>query len=461
MNHIVGPALAQKDYRAIHLSRHLLPFEDHRRLKAADARVLMHGQGMYVWDDHGTRFLDAMSGLWCTAVGYGHPDLANAAQAQIHDLSFCSQFFHTTHPAVAELTAKLFELLPPNFGRLMYANSGSEVNDTMIRVVRRFWQLAGKPDKKILISRHNAYHGSTVGSGSLSGMQMMHEFGGLPIPDISFIGEPYWFGYRGDLTEHEFGLQAAQQLEIRLLELGPENVAAFVAEPFQGAGGMIYPPASYWPEIQRICRQYDVLLCADEVVGGFGRSGKWFAHEYFGFEPDTMSLAKALTSGVIPMGALVLSHRVADTLAECGGVIAHGFTCQGHPVAAAVALANLRLLDEGGLVAQVEHHTGPYFQQCLRERFARHPLVGEIQGSGTVAALQLSPDGSNKARFANEMAAGNLCVRKAWEQGLIVRATAARIILAPALIAGRREIDELIDKLGRAVDQSAVALKLM
>lgn len=461
MNDIVGSALARKDYRAIHVARHLLPFEDHLHLKPEHARVLVRGQGMYVWDDHGTRFLDAMSGLWCTAVGYGHPALQRAASAQIGTLSFCSQYFLNTHPAVGELTSRLFELLPLHDGRVLYANSGSEVNDLMMRSVRRFWALAGQPDKRIIIGRRNGYHGSTQGSAAISGIDAMHRFGDLDLGEVRHIGEPYWFGYTGKQSEYEFGLASARELETAILDAGADKVAAFVAEPFQGAGGMVYPPYSYWPEIQRICRHYDVLLCVDEVVGGFGRTGKWFACDHFGIEPDTMSLAKGLTSGVIPMGALVLSHRIADTLAECGGPFAHGFTCQGHPVAAAVALANLRLLDEGGLVRQVEHDTGLYFQHCLRERFDGHPIVGEVQGSGMIAAVQLSPDPVARARFDNEDSVANHCARHALDHGLIVRSSRARIILAPALIATHGQIDTLVEKLGEAVDATGRALGLM
>lgn len=461
MNHIVGHALAKKDYREIHVSRHLLPFEDHLHLKPEHTRVLVKGKGMYVWDDHGTRFLDAMSGLWCTAVGYGHPALRRAAAEQIDKLSFCSQYFLNTHPPVAELTSKLFELLPAQYARVLYANSGSEVNDLLMRVVRRFWALGGQPEKRIIIGRRNGYHGSTQGSAAISGIDMLHQFGALNLDEVRHIGEPYWFGHTGSLTEHEFGLAAARELETAILDAGAGKVAAFIAEPFQGAGGMIYPPPSYWAEIGRICRRYDVLLCADEVVGGFGRTGKWFASDHFGIEPDTMSLAKGLTSGYIPMGALALSRRIADTLAECGGPFAHGFTYQGHPVAAAVALANLRLLDEGGLVDEVARDIGPYFQSRLRARFALHPIVGEIQGSGMIAALQLSPNPAARVRFTKEDVVGTHCARQALERGLIVRSSAARIILAPALIATHAQIDTIIDKLGEAVDATARSAKLM
>ncbi|PPA00362.1 aspartate aminotransferase family protein, partial [Pseudomonas sp. MWU12-2312b] len=333
-------------------------------------------------------------------------------------------------------------------------NSGSEANEVLIRTVRRYWQVLGKPEKKIMIGRWNGYHGSTLAATALGGMKFMHEMGGM-IPDIEHIDEPYFFAHEGSLTPAEFGLRAAQQLEAKILELGADKVAGFIAEPFQGAGGMIFPPESYWPEIQRICRKYDVLLCADEVIGGFGRTGEWFAHEYFGFEPDTLSIAKGLTSGYIPMGGLVLSKKMAQVLVEQGGVFAHGLTYSGHPVAAAVAIANLKALRDEGVVARVKDDIGPYLQQCLREVFGNHPLVGDIQGTGMVAALQLAEDKTSRKRFANENDIAWRCRTIGFEEGVIIRSTLGRMIMAPALIASREEIDELVGKTLKAVDRTA------
>ena len=450
-----------KNYQSIDAAHHIHAFLDQKALNAEGPRVMVKAKGLYLWDSEGRRYLDGMSGLWCTAVGYGRAELIQAATRQMNELSYYNLFFHTTHSPVIELTKKLFELLPGDFSHVVYTNSGSEANEVLIRTVRRYWDVLGKHDKKILIGRENGYHGSTVGSASLGGMKFMHEMGDLPIAKIEHISEPYWYGYQGELSPEQFGLQAARELETRILALGADKVAAFVAEPFQGAGGMIFPPATYWPEIERICRKYDVLICADEVIGGFGRTGEWFAHQYFGFHPDTISIAKGLTSGYIPMGGLVLSRKIGQTLVENGGVYAHGLTYQGHPVAAAVALANLKLLDEGGIVNKVKADTGPYFQKALRAAFADHPLIGEIQGAGLVAALQFAQSKTERTRFDNESDLAWRCHRIAFDDGLIIRATLGRIILAPALVATHAEIDELVAKTRKAVDQTAREIGVM
>ncbi len=445
------------DYQALDAAHHIHAFLDQKALNAEGPRVIVKGEGLYLWDNDGQRYLDGMSGLWCTNLGYGRKDLNAAAARQLEQLPYYNMFFHTTHPAVVELSELLFSLLPGHYSHAIYTNSGSEANEALIRTVRRYWQILGQPQKKIMIGRWNGYHGSTLAATALGGMKFMHEMGGM-IPDVAHIDEPYWYGHEGDLSPAEFGLRAARQLEEKILELGAENVAAFIAEPFQGAGGMIFPPQSYWPEIQRICRQYDVLLCADEVIGGFGRTGEWFAHEYFGFEPDTLSIAKGLTSGYIPMGGLVLSKRMAEVLVEQGGVFAHGLTYSGHPVAAAVATANLKALRDEGVVTQVKNETGPYLQRCLREVFADHPLVGEIQGAGMVAALQFAEDKATRKRFANEADITWSCRTHGFEEGLIIRATLGRMIMAPALVATHSELDELIEKTQRAVDRTAQEL---
>lgn len=446
--------------RTVVAARHLAPFADQRQVKPEYITVMVRGEGMNLWDSEGKHYLDGMSGLFCTALGYGREELVEAATRQMRQLSFCSPYMNFTHPPLARLAEKLFAILPERYGRVIYCNSGSEANETLIRTVRRYWDTVGRPKKKIFISRHNGYHGSTMGSASLGGFKAMHDMGGLPIPGIHHIGEPYWFACTDDLTEEEFGLRAAGELEEKILELGPDNVAAFVGEPFQAAGGFIFPPSTYWPEIQRICRKYDVLLCVDEVVGGFGRTGEWFSHQLYGIEPDTISVAKGLTSGYVPMGGLIISNRIADAIVA-GGLYAHVFTYQGHPLAAAVACANLDLLNDGGIVDKVKSHTGPYLQQALRETFSHHPLVWEVQGFGAAAALQLAPVKGEKQRFADEDIVGMYCTQRATELGLLVRASMSRMILAPALTATRGEIDEIVRRLKSAVDRTAQALKMM
>ncbi|WP_323614038.1 aspartate aminotransferase family protein [Pseudomonas putida] len=460
MNAPFQPQRDTRDYQASDAAHHIHAFLDQKALNAEGPRVITRGERLYLWDNDGRRYLDGMSGLWCTQLGYGRKDLTAAAAAQMDQLAYYNMFFHTTHPAVIELSELLFSLLPGHYSHAIYTNSGSEANEVLIRTVRRYWQVVGQPNKKVMIGRWNGYHGSTLAATALGGMKFMHEMGGL-IPDVAHIDEPYWYAEGGELTPTEFGRRCALQLEEKILELGAENVAGFVAEPFQGAGGMIFPPESYWPEIQRICRQYDVLLCADEVIGGFGRTGEWFAHEYFGFEPDTLSIAKGLTSGYVPMGGLVLSKRIAEALVERGGVFAHGLTYSGHPVAAAVAIANLKALRDEGIVRQVKDDTGPYLQRILREVFANHPLIGQVQGAGLVAALQFAEDKGSRKRYANENALAWQCRTYGFEEGVIIRSTLGRMIMAPALVATHGELDELVDKTRIAVDRTARGLGIL
>lgn len=447
-------------YQTVFSSRHFAPFADLRQIKPEHVTVMVRGEGMHLWDSEGKCYLDGMSGLFCTALGYGREELVEAATRQMRQLSFCSPYFNTAHPAVAELAEKLFAILPNRYERVVYCNSGSEANETLIRTVRRYWDVMGRPKKKAFISRINGYHGSTMGSASLGGMKHMHEMGGLPIPDFHHIGQPYWFACQDELTEEEFGLRAARELEDKILELGPEKVAAFVGEPFQAAGGFIFPPSTYWPEIQRICRKYDVLLCVDEVVGGFGRTGEWFSHQLYGIEPDTISIAKGLTSGYVPMGGLILSRKMSEAIVA-GGVYAHIFTYQGHPLASAVACANLDLLNQGGIVERVKTDTGPYFQRALRETFSNHPLVWEVQGAGAAAALQLAPAKGKKQRFTNEDIVAGYCMEQGIAAGLIFRPTLARIILAPALTATHEDLDDIVRRLKFAVDRTAQVLKMI
>jgi putrescine aminotransferase len=324
-------------------------------------------------------------------------------------------------------------------------------------MVRHFWAVQGLPQKRVFIGRHNGYHGSTVAGASLGGMKGMHAMGGLPIPDIVHIDQPYWFGEGGELDPAAFGLERARQLEAKIIELGPDRVAAFIGEPVQGAAGVFIPPDTYWPEVQRICRKYDVLLVADEVITGFGRTGPWFASEHFGIQPDVMTLAKGITSGYIPLGAVMFNDRISAVLSERGGELAHGFTYSGHPVCTAVALENIRLLEEEGIVERARTDTGPYLAERWRALGA-HPLVGEARILGMVGALELVPRKPSRQYFPDRGAVGALCRDIALRNGLILRATNDAMLLSPPLVISRDEIDELADKAWAALDQTAAAL---
>ena len=270
----------------------------------------------------------------------------------------------------------------------VFVNSGSEANDTVLRMVRRYWALEEQPERRVIISRINAYHGSTVASASLGGQSYIHKMDGLPIPEIEHIEEPYWFVNGGDLSPEAYGLKVAQELEKKILEVGPERIAAFIGEPIQGAGGVIVPPVSYWPEIQRICKVYGILLVADEVICGFGRLGHWFGSEYYRLDPDLMPIAKGLSSGYLPIGGVLVHDRVGVVLHEKGGEFSHGFTYSGHPASCAVALENLKIIEEEKLVGQVKTETGPYLKKRWKE-FNDHPMVAEVRNAGLLGALEL------------------------------------------------------------------------
>ena len=454
-------ARSTAEYRALDAAHHIHPFSDMGSLNKQGSRVIVKAKGVYLWDSDGNQIIDGMAGLWCVNVGYGRKELADAAYRQMLELPYYNTFFKTTHPPVIELSALLAKLTPEPFNHFFYCNSGSEGNDTVLRIVHQYWLTQGKPSKKIVISRKNGYHGSTIAGGTLGGMGYMHEQMPSKVENIVHIDQPYFFGEaEANMTPEEFGLARAQQLEAKILEVGAENVAAFIGEPFQGAGGVIFPPSTYWPEIQRICRKYDILLCADEVIGGFGRTGEWFSHQHFGFEPDLITMAKGLTSGYVPMGAVGLHDRVAKAIIE-NGDFNHGLTYSGHPVAAAVAVANLKLLRDDGIVARVKSDTGPYFQQRLREALANHPIVGDISGVGLVAGIQLAEDPKSRKRFANGGDVGTLCRDFCFNGNLIMRATGDRMLLSPPLVISRAEIDELVSKAKTAIDATAQQLGLL
>jgi len=439
-------------------AHHLHPFNDNAALAKKGTRILARGEGCYVWDAQGNQLLDAFAGLWCVNLGYGRRELGEVASRQMTELAYYNSFFQCTTEPTVRLSAKLAELVPGDLNHVFYANSGSEANDTILRMVRHFWKVQDQPEKTLFIGRHNGYHGSTVAGASLGGMKGMHAQGGLPIPDIAHIDPPFWFADGGDLDEDSYGRLCAQRLEDKIQALGAHRVAAFIGEPIMGAIGVWIPPRNYWQEIEKVCRRHDVLLVADEVICGFGRTGHWFAAETFNFRPDIMTLAKGITSGYIPLGAVMFNDRVAGVLKNKGGELAHGYTYSGHPVCTAVALENIRILEEERIIETCRTDTGPYLAERWRA-LGEHPLVGEARICGMVGALELVPSKPARHGFEDRGRVGALCRDIALQNGLILRATYDAMLLSPPLIISRAQIDELFDKAWKTLDLTAAALK--
>ena len=442
------------DWQAADSAHHLHSFTDTKSLAEQGCRVITRADGVYIWDSDGNRLLDGMAGLWCVNLGYGRRELAEAAYEQLLELPYYNNFFKTSPPTAIELAGLLAEITAPHLNRVFFTNSGSEANDTVFRLVRRYWDLAGKPGKEVFISRDLAYHGSTVAAASLGGQRPMHEQGHLPIPGISHIAPPYWYRDGGDLSPEEFGKAAARLLEQEINTLGAERVAAFIGEPIQCAGGVIIPPESYWPEIQRICNEYDVLLVVDEVICGFGRLGTWFGSDYYRLQPDMMPIAKGLSSGYLPIGGVMVGDRVADLLIAEGEEFFHGFTYSGHPVACAVALANIAILRDEKIIENVRDNTGPYLEKRWNE-LAGHPLVGETRGVGFLRALELVKNKHTREFFDPVGDVGQICRDFCFNNGLVMRAIRDTMVVSPPLIMTREQIDELIELVNKCLDLTA------
>ncbi|WP_430421828.1 aspartate aminotransferase family protein [Methylibium petroleiphilum] len=442
-----------QDWQAADAAHFLHPFTDFDALAKKGSRIIERAENIYLWDSEGHKILDAMSGLWCVNVGYGRQELIDAATAQLKQLPFYNAFFQTATPPAIELAELLSEVTPPQFRHVFFSGSGSEGNDTVVRMVRRYWDVLGQPERKVIISRNNAYHGSTMAGASLGGMSGMHAQGGLPIPDITHIEQPYWYelGRPQGLSRDDFGRLAASWLEKKILEVGPERVAAFIGEPVQGAGGVIIPPATYWPAIQAICDKYGILLVSDEVICGFGRTGRWWGCETMGTRPDLMTFAKGVTSGYIPLGGVMVGERVARVLIEQGGEFNHGYTYSGHPVACAVALANIRLIQRERLVDRVRDDLGPYLAQHF-EALKAHPLVGDAETCGLMGAVVLTRDKASGTPFASDLEVGMVCRGHCFGNGLIMRAVGDRMIIAPPLVMTRDQIDEMMVLIKRCLD---------
>lgn len=443
--------LPTQELQAIDAAHHLHPFTHGAELAGKGARIITRAEGVWLTDSDGNRMLDAMAGLWCVNIGYGRDELAEAAAAQMRQLPYYNTFFQTSHIPALSLAQRIAQLAPDPLNHVFFASSGSEANDTNIRLVRHYWACRGKPEKTAIIARKNGYHGSSMGSASLGGMAAMHAQGGLPIAGIHHINQPHWYGEGGDMDPAEFGRARAQELEAKIAELGEEHVAAFIAEPIQGAGGVIIPPESYWPEIQRICDAHEILLIADEVICGFGRTGHWFGSQALDIRPDVMTIAKGLSSGYAPIGGSVVTDHVAEVINQ-GGEFNHGYTYSGHPVSCAVALENLRIIEEEGLVAHTRDVAGPALAAAWAQ-LAEHPLVGEARSYGLLGSLALSPSAEARGVFDAPVGTVGLHCREAcFANGLVMRHVGDRMIVSPPLVISEDEIGTLVTKASAALD---------
>jgi len=451
-NHFPTEELQKRD-----AAHHLHPFTAQHDLANKGSRIITSAQGVYVYDSNGEELLDAMAGLWCVNIGYGREELAMAAERQMRELPYYNTFFQTTHIPAIDLSEKLAKLAPRDLNHVFYAGSGSEANDTNIRIVRQYWALLGHAEKNIIISRKNAYHGSTLGGASLGGMNAMHQQGGLPIPNVQHINQPDWWAEGGELSPEEFGLARARELEQAIVEFGEERVAAFIAEPVQGAGGVIVAPDTYWPEIQRICDKYEIILIADEVICGFGRTGNWFGSQTMKIRPDIMTIAKGLSSGYQPIGGSIVSKKIAEVIGK--DEFNHGYTYSSHPVAAAVALANLNIIESEGIVQRVQNETGPY----LAKKWATlsdHPMVGEAKIVGMMGSLALTPDKANRSKFLSPSGTvGYICRECCFANNLIMRHVGDRMIISPPLIIDKEQIDILIERAWKSLDEGMSKVK--
>jgi len=449
--------MSTAELQKLDAAHHMHPFTDANGLAAKGARVIKSAKGVWLQDSEGNKIIDGMAGLWCVNIGYGRTELGDVAKRQMDELSYYNTFFQTTHVPAIALAAELAKIAPEGMNHTFFAGSGSEANDTNIRLVRRYWQVKGMPEKRVIIARKNGYHGSTMGGGSLGGMSPIHAHGGK-IDGIHHIDQPDWWSEGGDMTPEEFGLERARQLETAINEIGLDKVAAFIGEPIQGAGGVIIPPSTYWPEIQRICDKYGILLIADEVITGFGRTGNMFGSTTFGIRPHIMTIAKGLSSGYQPIGGSIIHDEVFKVVAE-GGELYHGYTYSGHPVAAAVALENLRIIQEEGIIDHVRNVAHPYLK-AKWDALTEHPMVGEAKLVGLMGSIALTPNKATRAKFKAEAGTVGFKVReRCFANNIIMRHVGDRMIIAPPLVITPDEIDVLIARATKSLDEAYKIVK--
>ena len=434
----------------------LHPTTDLPALRRDGALVIERGQGIRVWDDAGKEYIEGMAGLWCTALGYGVEELAETAAQQIRKLSFSHLFAGRSHEPAVALAEKLREIAPIPNAKAFFGTSGSDANDTQVKLVWYYNNALGRPKKKKIISRRRGYHGVSLAAGSMTGLPAFHKSFDLPLPQFRHVTCPHHYrdAQPGE-TEAEFTARLAAELDEMIRAEGPETVAAFIAEPVLGAGGVVVPPAGYYPAIQAVLDEHDVLLIDDEVICGFGRLGTRFGAEAMDMRPDTVSVAKALSSAYMPISAVLVPDEMVDVFVEAGerwGLFGHGFTYTGHPVCAAVALRVLELMEERDLYNHAER-VGRYFQARLR-RFADHPLVGETRGVGLIGACELVADKETREAFPATRGVGAYCQDRCLDHGLILRALGDTVAFCPPLIVAESDIDEILERFGRGLEET-------
>ena len=441
---------------------HLHPSTNLRAVQKEGPLVITRGEGVYVYDDEGRRYLEGMAGLWCAALGFSERRLADAAYRQMCELPFYHSFGGKVPAIATELAERLIGIAPAGMGKVLFANSGSEANDTAIKIAWYVNNALGRPQKKKIISRQRAYHGVTIASGSLTGLAFAHDDFDLPIARILHTDCPHYYrGAKPGESEEAFAARLAANLEGLILREGPDTVAAFFAEPVMGAGGVIVPPATYFDRIQPILKKYEILFVVDEVICGFGRTGNMFGAQTFNLRPDIMTLAKALSAGYQPISASLVTNQLYETLlaqSDKLGIFGHGYTYSGHPVPVAVALETLKIYEERDIVAQVRR-LGPRLQAGIRS-YADHPLIGEARGIGLIGAVEVVRDKATKQSFDPKAGVAAYLVRRAQHHGAILRNMPGEIVaFSPPLIINETEIDEMMSCFGKALDDTWAMVK--
>ncbi len=427
-------------------------------LKATEQLIIDRGEGAYVYDEHGKQYLEGMAGLWCTALGYGNEELIAASSEQMRKLSFSHMFGGKSHNVGMQLAEKLKSIVPVDDAMIFFGTSGSDANDTHVKLLHYYYDAIGKPEKKKIIARDRAYHGVTVAAAALTGLAPMHTHFGLPFDALGVLrtDAPHYYrqGFEGE-SEATFASRLADNLEQLILKENPETIAAFIAEPVTGAGGVVVPPATYWEKIQTVLNKYDILLIADEVITAFGRTGNTWGCDTFAIQPSAMTLAKAMSSAYTPISAAVISGEMYQAMVEPSakvGVFGHGYTYSGHPVSCAVALKTIEIYERDNIYAHAAT-IGEYLQTCL-QKFTDHPLVGEVRGVGMIAALELVANKASKQAF-KDGSVGAYAQQRCQENGLILRAMAGNnLAFCPPLIIDMAQVDEIIDKVTKSLDET-------